>query len=198
MKQLGKEEANSRLATKRDDDDRLPIHWAVSYNQLETVRLLISLKSFDPDTQDGSGWTPLMMAASLKEGDELVDLLLNKGADQNFEVARKLIAYKASARVKDKRGQLALHRAAAIGSVPLVKLLLDNKSPLNATDSSGYSALHHAIAEGHGDTAIFIIKAGAETDRKDANGNLAIDLAPDTKIRKFIAQSAEREGIDMA
>lgn len=84
--------------------------------------------------------------------------------------------------MKDKRGQLALHRAAAIGSVPLVKLLLDNKSPLNATDSSGYTALHHAIAEGHGDTAIFIIKAGAETDRKDADGNLAIDLAPDTKV----------------
>lgn len=84
--------------------------------------------------------------------------------------------------MKDKRGQLALHRAAAIGSVPLVKLLLDNKSPLNATDISGYTALHHAIAEGHGDTAIFIIKAGAETGKKDVDGNLAIDLAPDTKV----------------
>ena len=84
--------------------------------------------------------------------------------------------------MKDKRGQLALHRAAAIGSVPLVKLLLDNKSPLNATDISGYTALHHAIAEGHGDTAIFIIRAGSETDKRDVDGNLAIDLAPDTKV----------------
>ena len=60
-----------------------------------------------------------------------------------MEVARRLLGHKASARVKDKRGQLPLHRAAAIGSVPMVKLLLDNKSPLNATDISGYTALHH-------------------------------------------------------
>lgn len=60
-----------------------------------------------------------------------------------MEVARRLLSQKASARVKDKRGQLALHRAAAIGSVPMVLLLLDNKSPLNATDISGYTALHH-------------------------------------------------------
>ena len=31
--------------------------------------------------QDASGWTPLMIASSLKEEDGLVDLLLGKGAD---------------------------------------------------------------------------------------------------------------------
>lgn len=56
----------------------------------------------------------------------------------------------ASARVRDKRGQYPLHRAAAVGSVPMVNLLLKHKSPLNATDSAGYTALHHAVAEGHG------------------------------------------------
>lgn len=34
-------------------------------------------------TQDGSGWTPLMIASSLKNGDELVDMLLAKGSDVN-------------------------------------------------------------------------------------------------------------------
>lgn len=97
----------------------------------------------------------------------------------------------------------------------MVKLLLGNKSPLNATDISGYTALHHAISEGHGDTALALLKAGAQTDKKDVDGFLAIELAPDTKvntdfhpqwsnisdgvpqIRKFITQSAEREGIDL-
>ncbi|KAL8795226.1 MAG: hypothetical protein Q9195_002237 [Heterodermia aff. obscurata] len=207
--------ANPRLATRRDDDERLPIHWACSYSHFDIVELLISRKDFDPDVQDGSGWSPLMIASSLQEGDDLVDLLLHKGADvncknhggqtalhftaskNNLETARKLIAHKATARVKDRRGQLPLHRAAAVGSVPMIKLLLENQSPVNATDSAGYTALHHAIAEGHGDAALLLLKSGAETNKRDVDDQLAIDLAPDTKIRKFILQEAEREGIDV-
>ncbi|CAF9926152.1 MAG: hypothetical protein ALECFALPRED_003371 [Alectoria fallacina] len=207
--------ANPRLATKRDFDERLPIHWAVSYNHMPVVELLVSQKDFEPDVQDASGWTPLMIAASLRDGDDLIDLLLSKEADvnaknysgqtalhftaskNNLETARKLISHGATARVKDKRGQLPLHRAAAIGSVPMVNLMLENKSPLNASDISGLTALHHAISEGHGDTALLLLKAGAETDKKDVDGNLAIDLAPDKKIRHFILQSAEREGVDI-
>lgn len=70
----------------------------------------------------------------------------------NLDIARRLLSSKpvASTRVKDKRGQYPIHRAAAVGSVPMVELLLKNKSPLNATDIAGYTPLHHAIAEGHG------------------------------------------------
>ena len=45
--------ANPRLATKRDDDGRLPIHWAVSYNHFPIVELLVSRKDFDPDVEVG-------------------------------------------------------------------------------------------------------------------------------------------------
>ena len=71
----------------------------------------------------------------------------------NIDLARKFFELKppASARVRDKRGQYALHRAAAVGSVPMINLLVKNKSPLNATDVAGYTALHHAVAEGHGE-----------------------------------------------
>jgi hypothetical protein len=33
-----------------------------------------------------------------------------------------------------------------------------------------------------GDTAVALLKAGAETDRKDVDGYLAIDLAPDKQV----------------
>lgn len=39
-----------------------------------------------------------------------------------------------------------------------------------------------AISEGHGDTALLLLKAGAETDKRDVDGMLAIDLAPDAKV----------------
>ncbi|RJE19430.1 proteasome regulatory particle subunit [Aspergillus sclerotialis] len=218
--------ANPKLASTKDDDDRLPIHWAVAYNHLPIVELLISTKNFDPDVEDASGWTPLMIAASLRdaEGDPIIDLLLRKEADvnvkstsgqasrpiartnalhfatskANLSTIRTLIANKCSARVKDKRGQLALHRAAAIGSIPIIKVLLeDGKSPVNATDMDGLTALHHAISEGHGDAAIQLLKAGAEADKRDSEGRLAIDLAPDSKVRAYILQTAEREGIEL-
>ncbi|KAL4997164.1 ankyrin repeat-containing domain protein [Aspergillus recurvatus] len=210
--------ANPKLATTKDDDDRLPIHWAVAYNHLPIVELLVSTKDFDPDVEDGSCWTPLMIAASLKnaEGDPIIELLLRKGADvnvksvtgqnalhfatskANISTVRTLLENKCSARVKDKRGQLPLHRAAAIGSTPIIQVLLkEGRSPVNATDNDGLTALHHAISEGHGDAALTLLKAGAEADKKDASGTLAIDMAPDKKVRNYILQAAEREGIEL-
>ncbi|EEP78546.1 conserved hypothetical protein [Uncinocarpus reesii 1704] len=210
--------ANPKLAALKDGDERLPVHWAAAYNQLPIARLLVSQKDFDPDVTDSSGWTPLMIAASLKEGegDPILQLLLQKGADVNVksvtgqnamhfatskgntDIVRTLLANKCSARVRDNRGQLALHRAAAIGSVPILNLLLEEgKSPLNATDMDGLTALHHAISEGHGEAALVLLRAGAEADKKDSEGRLAIELAPDSKVRKFILQAAEREGIEL-
>nr|KMM71590.1 ankyrin repeat-containing protein [Coccidioides posadasii RMSCC 3488] len=210
--------ANPKLAVLRDGDDRLPIHWAAAYNQLPIARLLASQKKFDPDVTDSSGWTPLMIAASLKdnEGRPMIELLLQKGADVNLksttgqnaihfaasksntDIVRTLISNECSARVRDNRGQLALHRAAAIGSVPILNILLrEGRSPLNATDVDGLTALHHAISEGHGEAALVLLRAGAEVDKRDNEGRLAIDLAPDIKVRKYIIQAAEREGIEL-
>lgn len=61
----------------------------------------------------------------------------------NLSTARKLLSHGASARIMDRRGQLPLHRAAAIGSVPFLNLLLEHKSPINASDIAGFTALHH-------------------------------------------------------
>ncbi|CRK18895.1 hypothetical protein BN1708_012448 [Verticillium longisporum] len=117
----------------------------------------------------------------------------------NLDLAKRLLALKTplSARVRDKRGQYAIHRASAIGSVPMVNLLLKHKSPLDATDNFGYTALHHAIAEGHGDTAVALLKAGADVSKRDMEGNLALDLAPDNEVRYYIERFAEAEGIEL-
>jgi 26S proteasome non-ATPase regulatory subunit 10 len=61
-------------------------------------------------------------------------------------------------------------------------LLEEGKSPVNATDNDGLTALHHAISEGHGDAAILLLKSGAEAEKRDGDGRLAIDLVPDDKV----------------
>lgn len=68
-------------------------------------------------------------------------------------------------------------------------LLKEGKSPVNATDNDGLTALHHAISEGHGDAAILLLKSGAEAEKRDGDGRLAIDLVPDDKVSLFSAVS---------
>ncbi|KAG6033296.1 hypothetical protein E4U41_006944 [Claviceps citrina] len=210
-----------KLSTKRDDDGRCAIHWAASSNNVEIVTLLAGQKTFDPDVQDDSGWTPLMIAASLPDSEPVLRVLLSKGADvnektsngqtalhfvaskKNTDIARLLLDSSssshrpASTQVRDRRGQYPIHRAAAAGSVPMVSLLLQHRSPLNATDQEGYTALHHAIAEGHGDVALALLKQGADFTLRTAQDELPLDLAPDKEVRLYIMRGAEREGIEL-
>ena len=39
-----------------------------------------------------------------------------------------------------------------------------------------------AISEGHGEAALVLLREGAESDKKDRDGYLAIDMAPDKSV----------------
>ena len=54
-------------------------------NHLDIVTLLLDAKSLDTDVEDDLNWTPLMMASNLTEGDQVVSLLLQKGADATLK-----------------------------------------------------------------------------------------------------------------
>ncbi|RDA90538.1 hypothetical protein CP533_4139 [Ophiocordyceps camponoti-saundersi (nom. inval.)] len=220
--QVAKAEAllqtDPKLSICKDNDGRYPIHWAASSNSLDVVLLLANQASFDPDVQDSSGWTPLMISASVPDSEPVLKLLLQKGAyvdekndsgqtalhfvasKKNLDIGRLLFSAKppASTRVRDKRGQYPIHRAAAAGSVPMVRLLLQNKSPVSPTDVEGFTPLHHAIAEGHGDVAVVLLENGADFTIKNCDGETALELAPDKEVRRFVLQGAEREGINMS
>ncbi|QGI58394.1 hypothetical protein CEK26_000519 [Fusarium fujikuroi] len=198
--------SDPKLSQRKDNDGRYPIHWAASSNNLDIVQLLANQRSFDADVQDESGWSPLMISASVPEGEAVVKLIMSKDADtalhfvaskKNLDIARVLIDNGASTRVRDRRGQYPIHRAAAVGSVPMVTLLLKNRSPLNPADNEGFTPLHHAIAEGHGDTAVALLKEGADFTLKNSADELALDLAPDKEVRRYVLQGAEREGIEL-
>ena len=44
-------QADPKQALRKDDDGRLPIHWAASSNQPDIVMLLTQQKGFDPDVE---------------------------------------------------------------------------------------------------------------------------------------------------
>lgn len=93
-------------------------------------------------------------------------------------------------RVRDRQGQLPLHRAAAAGSAPIVTMLLEAGSQLSVSDSGGWTALHHACSEGHGDIAVKLIHEGIDVDKTDNDNKTAVQLCPiDGKCAKFIRAS---------
>jgi len=42
-----------------------------------------------------------------------------------------------------------------------------------------------------------LLKAGADHTKEDRDGQIPLSFAPDAKIREFIVQSAEQEGIEL-
>lgn len=93
-------------------------------------------------------------------------------------------------------------------------------SCLRRADSTIQGAETHGLI---GDTAIALLQAGAQTDKRDSDGFLALDLAPDKgvrtpyrspihlfstsiyplnllnplQVRKYIEREAENEGIEL-
>ncbi|CAD1784717.1 similar to Saccharomyces cerevisiae YGR232W NAS6 Proteasome-interacting protein involved in the assembly of the base subcomplex of the 19S proteasomal regulatory particle (RP) [Maudiozyma barnettii] len=191
----------------KDADNRTALHWAVSSQATEIVTYLLShMKDIDLDIlTDDAGWTPVHIAASvgnlpiLKELCEReikpdLDLKTQQGitalhlavSKTHYGIVEYLLANGASTRIKDKKGQLPLHRACAIGSTKMATLLCAKLSPINARDNQGWTPLFHALAEGHGDVAVLLVNQySADKDIQDSNEKTASDVALDDKVRKY-------------
>lgn len=210
---------NPKNALVKDDDGRTPLFWAVSSGHAETAAVILKAikdnkavaDNFDIDDTDEGGWTLLHIVASTGN-EEILALLLPFDPDVSvttnggqtalhyavskgrIDIARKLVTeLKASPRIKDKQGQTPLHRAAAIGSLPLAKLLIQANAPLNTTDRTGWTALHHALAEGHGDVAVELIEAGADPEVKDSEGLTPIQVALDSKTANHVKAALKKD-----
>jgi len=98
----------------------------------------------DPNATNGFGKTPLMAAAQ-QDAVEAADLLLEHGASP-FRTTMKTDEFKLH---HDAR--TALMYAAARGSLPMIKLLLEAGADKYAADTTGQTALHWLL--GHGPMA---------------------------------------------
>lgn len=183
---------NKSLSSKFDIDDEDNAGWTLLHIGSSTgnVDILDLIKPWgaDADAKTNASQTGLHFAASKGHIDVVRKLLGKKGDEEDKEDG-----FNASSRIKDKLNQLPLHRAAAIGSLPIVHLLIAAKSPLNVADlSGGWTPLHHALAEGHGDVAVELVKAGADLEKEDEEGKKPLDVAADEKTRKYVQVELEK------
>src|SRR5260370_12356418 len=115
---------------------------AAERGDVRGVRQLLE-EGFDPNLQNGVGWTAMMHAAYKGEL-ALARLLLEKGADPD----RQSVS-----------GWTALMSAACEGNREMVALLLENGAEPSVQDGAGRTALDLAVRHGRSDIADTLRKA---------------------------------------
>jgi len=188
------------LVTK-DLDGRTALHWACCGGHAHLLRHFFTaneegVRSVLND-KDEAGWTPLHSAVSSGHC-EVVAILLEQGADPNAltqqgrtslhylkgnsQVAQLLVKHASvdALNAKDEVGSTALCRAATLGHVDVISILLNAGANINLANTNGNTPLHLACYEGIQNAATLLLKAGASEDVVNKQGKRPVDLASGT------------------
>ncbi|XP_032236532.1 serine/threonine-protein phosphatase 6 regulatory ankyrin repeat subunit A-like isoform X3 [Nematostella vectensis] len=114
-------------------DDYTALHIAVQHGKPQVVQTLLG---FGANVQLKGGkeqQTPLHIAARIKDGERVAEMLLKSGADVN------------APRVN---GETSVHLAARFGNLATLKLLIKEKADAARRAKNGETPLHHAIKSG--------------------------------------------------
>jgi hypothetical protein len=153
------EEIREKMARQNISDMNIEVS---SRAFVETVqkgdRFLMGLfleAGFSPSLRDSSG-VPVLNHAIRSGHISLVVPLLEAGAELNG--------------VAEDRGTTPVMDAAAAGMPDLTGTLIEKGAELDHSSRDGQTAVTLAVGNGHDDTAIALIKGGADVDRKDMLG----------------------------
>ena len=117
------------------------------------VQLLLNSGS-NPNTQDDTTLTPLMVAA-MGNHEKIVEILLMNGANTE---------------IRDEDGYTALMKAVMYADCPIVRMLISKGADVNATSAEGITPL---MLSNIRNTDILLL-AGADVNAIDGEGNTAI------------------------
>lgn len=181
----------------------LAIHEAAKAGDAQKVQLLLDADPALAGAKEGSGRTPLLVAAfgSFAEPRETSPYLAGIGEYgeklqaqymTHVEVAKKLLAAKADVNARDDEDYSALHAAALRGNKDLVEVLLAHGAEVNARDKTYLATpLHLAVRAGHPGAAEALLAANADTQAKDKYGRTPLAYA-ESAGREDIAKMLRR------
>ena len=182
------------LVGVRDAKNLTPLHVAASRGQSAVAQLLLEYGADIQGPSEEDEWTPLVFAA-YRGHLEVAKLLVDNGAGVSAEdgnpihfagqrkhkdICRLLVEHGAidSLITSKDSDVLNLFRAAyGYDSEKAKKILARRPEIVNFTDINGRSALHEACTNGDTKTVRALLKAGADTEICDANGQKAADRA---------------------
>jgi len=163
----------------------------IAYNSLElikaatrgdvhTVELFLDAGMNPNVTSNKAGREPALWHAANNERIEVMELLLDRGADLDAkynsgytvlmkaafngsaEVLEFLLKRGADPNLRNEFGRTPLMLAAGLGGTEVVRLLLDRGVDVNAMDENGKTALMYAAKEGRTEVVQLLKQAGAE------------------------------------
>ena len=146
-----------------DLDKRPPLFYAIKPSDDFIFRLLLDNRA-DPTIKDGEGNTIFHEAASISQGEFLEHIKRGLTHYQMQELAK----------VSNKKGETALHKATRRSNSAVVKFFVDNGWDINAQDKYQYTVLHYA---GNPEVVRYLLDHGANCQLLNINGDLAHHLA---------------------
>jgi len=187
-----------------DSNGYSPLVLAAEFNQSETVRYLIeSGANVNLYSDTGICQTPLM-AACIDGHDDVVQVLLNLGADidlcpdsaekpiilaaQNYKFKTvKLLIEKGAdpneVNVYDGYiGRSLLHYAAEKGDLDMINFLLEKNADINLQDEMGYTPLMIADEHDKKEAIEFLLEKGANRQVEDNEGKNVIIFAIEDNV----------------
>jgi ankyrin repeat protein len=159
--------------------------WAVG--DAEKVKALLG-RGADVNARGDSGRTPLLVAAGSPAAAEVVNLLIDRGADLRYghrgytvlmaaveggdrEVVQRLLARGADARARNRVGWTALHAAALASDRGIAEDLLAHGAEVNSADTlQGRTPLLWAAAAGRTDLVKLLVDRGADVNVRESLG----------------------------
>jgi len=167
-----------------------PLHQAVISADETQLRAALASHPEQLDWQEEHGYTPLMSAAALQDG------------QAGFAMARLLVEHGASTRVSDKEGFTCFHWAAAVGNVEsLLFLGSEGGAQLaGAKSRAGETALHRACRLGCLPSVAALVspdmlRAGVDLTARNAHGETPLHVAGAFGVGGRCAVAAKRASV---
>jgi ankyrin repeat protein len=204
----------------KDTELRTSLWWAASNGHSQVVELLLGL-DVDLETKDSKDFETPLSAATRRDHEVVVKLLLDTGADPESQsesvwsgsgswtplawavkkgyesIANLLIAKNANIDAKDHDGQTPLSLAIISGSEVMVKFLLARGANQEVEDCYGYTPLCHAVCRSQIAITKLFINNGANLKHQNGKRAAILHLAMFQRSEHIVSLLIESNAIDV-